>query len=386
MEARRPLRVVAAFPEPTPYRAPLLDLIAARADLDLLVTYAAGTVAGRTWDTQIAHPHVVLRGVRIPTLGRVLRHQYPVDPRIWRLLDEHSPQCVVVSGWSTFASQAAIAWCRMRDVPYVLVVESHDRGPRAGWRRLVKGAVVPRVVRSAAGVLVTGSLARASMLARGARPDRIGLFANTVDVTALGELADRLAGDRPALRASFGASSEDVVVLCAARLAREKGIDVLIDAVAALADPRVLLLLAGEGSERPALERRASLRGIRLHAPGELAGERLAAAYVSADIFALLSRHEPWGVVVNEAAACGLPLVLSDPVGAAWDLLESGRNGRRVPAEDPRAAAEALRPLVASADERRRAGAASRHLAAAWGYEPSVRDFVDAVRRATGVT
>ena len=54
----------------------------------------------------------------------------------------------------------------------------------------------------------------------------------------------------------------------------------------------------------------------------------------AADIFALLSAHEPWGVVVNEAAASGLPLVLSDRVGAAADLLRDGENGMLVPYGD----------------------------------------------------
>ena len=53
--------------------------------------------------------------------------------------------------------------------------------------------------------------------------------------------------------------------------------------------------------------------------------------YVDADVFALLSRHEPWGVAVNEAAASGLPLLLSDRVGAAADLLRDGENGFLVP-------------------------------------------------------
>ena len=382
MEAGAPLKVVAVFPEPAPYRAPLFDRIAARDDLDLLVLYAARTVARRTWDVPFAHPHAILSGVRVPRLARILRHDYPVTPGVWRALAQSRPDCVVVSGWSTFASQAAIVWCRRRHVPYVLVVESHDRDPRPGWRRRVKGAVVPRLVQGAAGVLVTGSLARESMISRGADPARVGLFANTVDVEALARLADDLADDRRSVRASFGVRPDDVVVLCAARLAPEKGIDVLVDAVATLGDRRVLLLLAGEGEERATLERRARRSGVRLLAPGSLADRRLTEAYVAADVFALLSRHEPWGVVVNEAAACGLPLVLSDRVGAAWDLLQPGRNGRRVPPDDPMSAAEALRPFLASTQERKRAGGESRKIVAGWGYERSVRDFVEAVLRA----
>jgi len=90
----------------------------------------------------------------------------------------------------------------------------------------------------------------------------------------------------------------------------------------------------------------------------------------------------PGGVVVNEAAACGLPLVLSEHVGAAHDLLAPGENGFRVPVDDVAATAGALRALVADSTLRHRFGARSRAIAAAWGYEPSVEAFLAAVRGA----
>jgi glycosyltransferase involved in cell wall biosynthesis len=89
-------------------------------------------------------------------------------------------------------------------------------------------------------------------------------------------------------------------------------------------------------------------------------------------------------VVVVEAAASGLPLVLSDRVGAAYDLLRDGENGFVVPADDVGAAARAIRTLADDADLRRRMGDASREIARGWGYEPSVENFVAAVREATG--
>ena len=212
-------------------------------------------------------------------------------------------------------------------MPYVLVVESHDEGPRPGWRRQVKGAVVPRVVEGASGVLVTGTLARRSMVARGAPPERVRVFANTIDVEEFGEQADRLASSRHELRSELGAGPDDVVVLSVARLAPEKGLDVLIHAVAEAEDPRLLLVLAGDGPERERLEDLAGVRGVRLTLAGDRDWERIVEVYVAADVFALLSEREPWAVVVNEAAACGLPLVLSDRVGAAHDLLRDGENG-----------------------------------------------------------
>jgi glycosyltransferase involved in cell wall biosynthesis len=123
--------------------------------------------------------------------------------------------------------------------------------------------------------------------------------------------------------------------------------------------------------------------GVRLEIRGDLAEDALAAEYVAADIFALLSPHEPWGVVVNEAAASGLPLVLSDRVGAAHDLLLDGENGFLVPAGEVSAATVALGRLAADASLRRSAGARSRELVRDWGYEPSVENFLAAVRETT---
>jgi glycosyltransferase involved in cell wall biosynthesis len=276
----------------------------------------------------------------------LLRHDYPVTPGIVSSLNTLRPDVVVASGWSTFASQATLAWCRARRVPYVLQVESHDLDPRPRWRRVVKTAVATRAIRGAASVLAVGSAARESALARGA--EQVRIFANTIEVARWIERAQTLPRSE----------HDGILVLSVGRPVPEKGFDVLAAAC-----------------------REA---GVQLETvTGGLAEDELARRYVSADVFALLSRHEPWGVVVNEAAASGLPLVLSDRVGAAYDLLRDGENGFLVPAEDVGAAAEALRKLAADADLRRRMGERSRELVRVWDYDASVDEFVAAVREAT---
>jgi glycosyltransferase involved in cell wall biosynthesis len=339
-------RVTVVSPEPTPYRSPLFDLIAERDDVDLTVIYASRSVADRTWAVTPKHRAVYLRGFRVPGAGRLVRHDYPVTPGVVGALNTSQPDVVVVSGWSTFASQAAIAWCRVRRTPYILHVESHDLEPRAGWRRKMKRAVVPRLLRGAASVLVVGTAACESVVTLGA--ERVRVFANTIDVDRWIARADSL--ERTA--------HDEVVVLSVGRPVAEKGFDVLAAASAAA--------------------------GVQLETvTGGVPEDDLARRYVDADVFALLSRHEPWGVVVNEAAASGLPLLLSDAVGAARDLLRDGENGFLVPAGDTDAPAEALRKLAADPDLRNRMGERSRELVRAWGYDPSVENFVAAVREAT---
>ncbi len=276
----------------------------------------------------------------------LLQHDYPLTPGVVHALNESGPDVVVVSGWSTFASQAAVAWCRARRVPYVLHVESHDLDPRPRWRRAVKDAVATRLIRGAASVLAVGSAARESALARGASQVRI--FANTIDVDGWIARADALRGPQ----------HDGTVVLSVGRAVPEKGFDILTAAAAQAA--------------------------VRLETvTGGVSEEELARRYVGADVFALLSRHEPWGVVVNEAAASGLPLVLSSRVGAAYDLLRDGENGFLVPAENVEAAANAIRKLAEDADLRRRMGERSRELVRAWNYGSSVDSLVAAVREAT---
>jgi glycosyltransferase involved in cell wall biosynthesis len=331
-------RVTVVSPEPTPYRAPLFDRIAER--VELTVIYAAQTVAGRDWSVPLRHNAVFLRGVLVPGVRPILRHDYPLTLGVTRALRRSRPDVVVISGWSTFASQAAVAWCRAHRVPYVLHVESHDLDPRPRWRRTVKDAVATRVIRGAASVLAVGSAARDSVIARGASEVRI--FANTIDVDRWIERAESLPRTQ----------HDGVVVLSVGRDVPEKGFDVL------------------EAAARDA--------GVKLETvTGGLDEHELAQRYVSADVFALLSRHEPWGVVVNEAAASGLPLVLSDRVGAAYDLLRDGENGFLVPAEDVGAAAAAFRRL-ADPELRRRMGERSRELVRAWNYDRSVEAFLEA--------
>ncbi|MCS7007864.1 MAG: glycosyltransferase, partial [Gaiellaceae bacterium] len=147
-------------------------------------------------------------------------------------------------------------------------------------------------------------------------------------------------------------------------------------------DERVVLLVVGEGPERKRLEALARAEGARLVLPGARPWEEMVESYVAADVFALLSEREPWGVVVNEAAACALPLVLSERVGAAADLLRDGENGFLVRAGDVEGAAAALRRLAADPTLRRRQGERSRAIVAGWGYGPSVEGFLAAVRGA----
>ncbi|HZQ16265.1 MAG TPA: glycosyltransferase family 4 protein [Gaiellaceae bacterium] len=367
------IRVAVVTTELTASRVPQLDRLAQRPELELQVFYAAESIQGRTWSLQPRHPHEILRGPSLP-LERLLFHDYPVTPGLWRKLSRGRFDVAVVWGWSVFAAQLAVVWARVHRVPYVVFSESQLVEPRSWAVHVLKRLVVPRVVRPAAGLLVTGTRAREHLVHYGGDPAAIRVFANTVDVASLERRVDAARERRAEIRARLGLADEDVAVLYAGRLVPVKAVEVLAASVAR-AGPPFRLVVAGDGPERERVERAAAPASIFTGFQGE-AG--LAETYAAADVFALLSRKETWGVVVVEAAAAGLPIVVSARVGAGADLVEDRVNGRVVPADDPAATADALRGL-ADGELRRIYGARSRERAAGWGYGPSEDAFVAAV-------
>jgi glycosyltransferase involved in cell wall biosynthesis len=116
------------------------------------------------------------------------------------------------------------------------------------------------------------------------------------------------------LRARFGVPRDGAMLLSVGRLGREKNVALTLDAFARLADPRVRLVLIGDGAERDALERRAERLGIaaRTVFAGEFPRASLPAAYRSADAFVFTSASETQGLVLVEALAAGIPVVAVD--------------------------------------------------------------------------
>ena len=383
--SERPIRVALVTGEPTPYRVPHFRALAARPELDLTVLYAAQTVQRRTWSVEHAEA-VYLPGVRLP-LARVLHHDYVLTPGLWRRLDAGRFELVVVGGWSLMATQLAIAWARRRGVPYFLMSDNHLLEPRPGWVRALKRLVLPRLVPQAAAWLVPGSLARDHIVHYGGRAERTVVFPLTVDVETLAERADALRAERPALRERLGIPPDAVAVLQVGRLIEMKAPADLLRGVArarAETGAPLVAVFAGDGPELGALEELARSLGVPTVFAGMLDGDALVEAYVAADVFALVSRRETWGVVVNEALACSLPVVLSDHVGAAGDLLEPGGNGELVRSGDEAALAAALGRLAGDAGLREAYGRRSRELIRPWGYERSVEELVRVAREATG--
>jgi glycosyltransferase involved in cell wall biosynthesis len=175
------------------------------------------------------------------------------------------------------------------------------------------------------------------------------------------------------------------VILTVARLVPKKQPLALLEAFARLrAQVPCTLLFVGWGP----LEARVRARAAEIEdvvVTGFMNQSEVVKAYACADVFTLFSRcHETWGVVVNEAMNFSLPIVVSDKVGCATDLVREGINGFVVDHRAHADLADQLRRLVESADLRMRMGAESARVIGRWNYEVASAGVVDAVRASVG--
>lgn len=326
---------------PAPFRIPLFNALAELVDLN--VVFLRERQPSRRYELhedELRFEWQVLPGFRLGSGSRWVL----LNARVGRAT--RGAQVLLVGGWNQPGFWHALALGKSRGIPVVAWVESTLRDSRPGLATRAKRLFATR----AAAFVVPGRAAEAYVRSLVPQADVV-VAPNAVD----GELFASRTGERERLRSELGLDRP--AVLYVGRLAREKGVDVLLEAARGF---DALVVVAGSGPEDARL-RAAAPPNVRFL--GQLERDELPSWYAAADVLCLPARSEPWGMTLNEAAAAGLPLVATEAAGAAWDLVEDGVNGFRVPPGDAGALREALRRLIADDDLRRAAGARSRELA-----------------------
>jgi glycosyltransferase involved in cell wall biosynthesis len=364
---RRP-RILAISEIPTPYRLPLYRALAERPEIDFEVVFCAAEQPDRPWrlDTKLAGvPHRVLPSYSVRLRPRTSAFVYEVNPTIVPVLRERRPDVIVSGGYAVFAEQVALLYARATGTPYVLHSESHLLKPRRAIVRAAKRLVLPTLVGGAAAGLAAGSAAARYLAEYGLDAGRIRIFPNTIDVAEYGRRADEARRDAERIRAARGLPAR--FHLFAGRLLEVKGAHDLAAAVRAAGNASPDLVVAGEGP----LD--SELAGIeKMHLVGFQQQQELIELLALADATVVPSRSESWGVVVNEALACGCPVIVSDAVGAADDLVRDGVNGTVFPAGDVAALAAALCAPSPPGDPR--SGRIAR-----WDYDFAIEQFLEAM-------
>jgi len=302
-------------------------------------------------------------------------------------LDRDRPDAVAAAGYARPESSALLAWARSHRRPSVLMSESQQIDhPRVWWKEAVKR----RRVRAFSAALVGGPRHRDYLETLGMPASRVALGYNAVDGDAFAAKAGAFR-DAPGGRSGLPAAP---YFLAVSRFAPEKNLVTLVRAfagyrraAAAAAGPAWDLVLCGGGPDARSVEGAVAESGFAgsIHRPGFLQADDLARWYAFASAFVHPSLMEPWGLVVNEAAACGLPLLVSDRAGCVETFVPEGpeTTGRRIDGRDVEATAGALAWVASRPEaERRVMGERAARIALAWGPERFAQGALEALQMA----
>jgi glycosyltransferase involved in cell wall biosynthesis len=381
----RPLRLAYFVSHPIQYQAPLLRRIAREPDIELEVFFSSDhTVRGYVdegfgvkveWDVPLLEGYRSSFLPRWRDAGREPGFARPLSHGIFGKIEHGHFDAVWSHGYSTANSLRVIASAAMLRLPVLLRAEStlHDR-PRHLAKLLAKELFF-RGLRSQVSAILAIGEANARYW-RHYLGEEMPIFRMpyAVDNAFFRHRADEAVAGRDALRVELGLEPGRAVILFASKLQGRKRCADLVAAHRMLGRPRPYLVIVGDGEEKHNLEQQATDPDIRdsIRFAGFRNQTELPRFFDLCNVFVLPSRHEPWGLVVNEAMNAGRAVVVSDDVGCQEDLVGEGETGTVFPAGDVRALAAALKHVLDTPGLADRMGVAARARIDRFSFEQDV--------------
>jgi glycosyltransferase involved in cell wall biosynthesis len=398
------VRVAYLVSHPIQYQAPLLRRIAREPDIDLTVFFGSdfsvkgykdegfGGV-GVKWDVPL------LEGYRHEFLP-VIRDNARVTPTtpmnygIARRLkgDRERPAFDVlwVHGYASVNALHGITAANALGIPVLIRAESWlgDR-ERSGMKLAAKRLFFRTLSQMIDGVMPIGSLNGEYWRYYLGEDFPLYLMPYAVDNEYFQRRSLEAAPRREELCRELNLEPGRPIILFASKLQSRKCADDLLEAYRRLApapglEPNPYLVIVGDGDQRQSLERQAEQSGLSsIRFCGFRNQSELPRFFDLATVFVLPSRHEPWGLIVNEVMNAGRAVIVSDEVGSQRDLITDGVEGAVFPAGDVEALADALRRTLATPETAAEMGRRGLERISRWSYEEDIRGLRSALAAVT---
>src|SRR4030042_3313215 len=233
---------------------------------------------------------------------------YHINPTIvWELI-RNDYDVIVSVGYASFANQVAFLYCKICRKPFILWSGSTISEP--SFLRKVSLPLIKFMVRHSDALIAYGTRAKEYLIHLGASPEKIFIAFNTVDTDFFKQQSAKFKIKRKELKDKLGVRNT-AVILYVGQLIERKGIKYLLSAYSKLKHNfDVALVIVGDGIQKNELEDLCAKEAIQdAFFVGYKQLEELPKYYVVSDIFVLPSTEEVWGLVLNEAMACGLPVI-----------------------------------------------------------------------------
>lgn len=308
----------------SPYRIPVFNYLAKNKNINVKFIVLSGTEGSRQWKIykeEINFDYKILKNFRFYIQSREMPIYF--NWGLWGELRRFRPDAICISGYHYLATVEALLYAKLKHIPITLEAGSHllSGFTKNPLTNLYKRGIIPRFNS----YITNGTAAREQIVYYGASPEKIVIGLNTVDVDWFMKEANNIEEDSlKEMKKKYPRKN----VLYVGNFIAHKGVFNLIKVFRNLKMGDVGLILVGDG-----IEKADYLEYIRVHRirnvffEGFVQKEEIVKYYKLADVFVLPSFNEVWGMVVNEAMACGLPVICSNRAGVTRDLVKDGING-----------------------------------------------------------
>jgi glycosyltransferase involved in cell wall biosynthesis len=377
LDQRRPLRLAFVASHPVPYHVPTYRELACRSEIELEVLFTHDHGVRETFDVgfgrAVQFDVPLLEGYRYrfprnlaPRPGLTFTGQ--IHPELPAAVARGDYDAVVVHGYQSASTLGALLAPRSRRTRVLLRGESILANPkRSLTKRVAKQILLRALFAKIDHFLAIGTLSREYFEAYGVSSERITVAPYTVDNSYFQQKSSAARRDPAAARRKLGLPADRLIFLyCSKVIAHKRPLDVLHAFAKARSAAPAALVYVGDGEQMSAL--RLEIRKLRLEDEVFVLGFRnqsdLPEIYGACDVFIQASEREPWGMVVNEAMACGMAVCASDQVGSARDLVRG--NGAIFPVGDVDRLAQLLEGWARDPDAVARMKRASEALIQGW--------------------
>jgi glycosyltransferase involved in cell wall biosynthesis len=351
----------------SPYRIPVFNEIARFLNEQFLVLFFSESEKRRRWriyKEKIRFRYEVLPNIRYQKKGR---SPCFFNPALIYKLIRYSPDIIIIGGYHHFSSFIALCYAKSFKRQIILWCESNKYEQRSQY--VLNEAYKRWFIKNCSGYIVPGKASFEYLLSLGAAAQRIKIAPNAVDNGHFMLAATKYRVAKKEFKQSRG--YPDRIILYVGRLIEQKGVFDLLQAFQMLSDesPDLGLLIVGSGEREEQYQNFCRINHLRnVFFEGFVQQEELPFYYAISDVFVLPTYSDPWGLVLNEAMACGLPVISSGAAGAAYDLIADNINGYIFKRGDIQQLSNYLRNILN--DEQKRIRMGERSLSIIREYSP----------------
>jgi len=352
---------------PTPYRKKQWEFYAKCKYLDITIFYCANKEKGRFWDVGSSE------GVKEVFLKGITFKYIHFNPGILKIFSRDY-DIFFVGGYGYPSVLMSLALLRVLRKPWVMLIDGISP------LKLMKGNFLIEKIKK---LLISGANAYSAngtvgikyLELYGISSEKIFNQYMTVDVDYFMGKSKNLVKCRFETRQKYNLTEDCIVVMYAGRLIEDKGVQDLIEAVKNLKDENINIkaLIVGDGTFKSDLKRKSEDIKSDIIFTGHIKPEELYKYYYASDIFILPTYSDLWGLVVNEAMACGLPVIVTDAAGCSLDLVRN--NGIIIKKGDVNGLYSAIKNLIEN-DIHKVYGKNSLRIIKNWKYENSLNEFL----------